>query len=218
MPIVILEPIVPTIPPTEQAAPSTEDELILPTEAAFPASSPTEDEIVPSTEVDSLAASSSEKDSVPPTEAASPLAPPTKDESISPTDGVSPASPPTEDELILAMEAASPAAPLTEEDSVSPTEAPWTEAMSPSALVVDEDGSGGGEDSLLLVNGNPVLSDSEVGDLKRKLVCMVSGTNYGFTMSTTVRGKISELVSLLEVKNQTLTPTEKLDGNWILLC
>ncbi|KAJ6818797.1 putative plastid-lipid-associated protein 3, chloroplastic [Iris pallida] len=219
MPIVILEPIVPTIPPTEPAAPPTEDELIRPTEAASPAASPTEDELGPSTEVDSPATSSSEEVSVPPMESASPLAQPTDDKSIPPTEGVSPAAPPTEDELIPATEAAFPVSPLTEEDLVFPTEAPPTEATSPPALalVADEDGSGEGGDNLLPVNGNPVLPDSGVGDLKRKLVCMVSGTDYGFTVSADVRGKISELVSLLEVKNMTLAPTEKLDGNWILL-
>ncbi|KAJ6836201.1 putative plastid-lipid-associated protein 3, chloroplastic [Iris pallida] len=118
---------------------------------------------------------------------------------------------------------------ITDESGTAPGDTPPEEdeeeepaaAPSPPEPQVDEDGSGGGggADSLLPENGSAVLPDSRVGDLKRMLVGMVSGTDYGFTVSADVRGEIFELVSLLEAKNPTLAPTEepeKLDGNWIL--
>ncbi|KAE9445402.1 hypothetical protein C3L33_22700, partial [Rhododendron williamsianum] len=62
--------------------------------------------------------------------------------------------------------------------------------------------------------------DDEVAGLKRRLVDMVYGTDFGFRASTETRAEVLELVTRLEASNPTLVPTgaaETLDGNWVLV-
>ncbi|KAG5540174.1 hypothetical protein RHGRI_020414 [Rhododendron griersonianum] len=65
-----------------------------------------------------------------------------------------------------------------------------------------------------------VVEDYEVAGLKRRLVDMVYGTDFGFRALTETRAEVLELVTRLEASNPTLVPTgaaETLDGNWVLV-
>ncbi|KAF7138964.1 hypothetical protein RHSIM_Rhsim07G0131300 [Rhododendron simsii] len=75
------------------------------------------------------------------------------------------------------------------------------------------------------VNGSAAAAaveeeDDEVAGLKRRLVDMVYGTDFGFRASTETRAEVLELVTRLEASNPTPAPTgaaEILDGNWVLV-
>lgn len=74
------------------------------------------------------------------------------------------------------------------------------------------------------VNGSAVEAAAEEKDemegLKRRLVDMVYGTDFGFRASTKTRAEVLELVTQLEALNPTPAPTEApeiLDGNWVLV-
>lgn len=89
--------------------------------------------------------------------------------------------------------------------------------------VVDDDEwgkEGGGEpESGVAVVEPPVEVLSEAGELKRKLMDLLSGTDRGLKASSETRAEIVELITQLEAKNPTPAPTDALpllNGKWIL--
>ncbi|XP_064955161.1 probable plastid-lipid-associated protein 2, chloroplastic [Musa acuminata AAA Group] len=89
--------------------------------------------------------------------------------------------------------------------------------------VVDDDEwgkEGGGEpESGVAVVEPPVEELSEAGELKRKLMDLLSGTDRGLKASSETRAEIVELITQLEAKNPTPAPTDALpllNGKWIL--
>ncbi|XP_008803509.2 probable plastid-lipid-associated protein 2, chloroplastic [Phoenix dactylifera] len=63
------------------------------------------------------------------------------------------------------------------------------------------------------------VEPSEVGELKRKLMDLLRGTDRGLEASSETRAEIVELITQLEAKNPTPAPTEALtllNGKWIL--
>ncbi|XP_009398685.2 probable plastid-lipid-associated protein 2, chloroplastic [Musa acuminata AAA Group] len=84
----------------------------------------------------------------------------------------------------------------------------------------DEQGEEGGEEPLGgLAVTELLVAASEVSDLKKKLMDLVYGTDWGLKTSSETRAEIVELIGQIEAKNPTPAPTDALtllDGKWIL--
>ncbi|XP_038971431.1 light-induced protein, chloroplastic-like [Phoenix dactylifera] len=82
-----------------------------------------------------------------------------------------------------------------------------------------EEGAAGGGLAVAEEEEEGKVEPSEIGELKRKLMDLLYGTDRGLNASSETRAEILELITQLESKNPTPAPIEALtllNGKWIL--